>query len=99
MFGNLEEQQAKMAERLGQIKLSAEVGDGSIRIDCTAAGMIENITIDPQLIEHRDVEQLEDLMITAVNRAFELIKETEAREANSLLKDMLPPGMSGLFGA
>ena len=98
MFGNLEEQQAKMAEKLGQIKLSVEAGEGAIRINCTAAGVIENIHINPELLADNDAEQLEDLMITAVNRAFTLIKETESTEANSLLKDMLPPGMSGLFG-
>lgn len=98
MFGNLEEQQAKMAERLGQIKLVADAGDGAIKIECNAAGTIENITIDPAVVEQGDAEQLEDLMITAVNRAFQLIKETESREANSLLKDMLPPGMGNLFG-
>ena len=98
MFGNLEEQQAKMAEKLGQIKLSAEAGDGQIRIDCNAAGLVENVSIDPSLLEAQDAEQLEDLMITVMNRAFTLVKETEAREANSMLKDMLPPGMGGLFG-
>ncbi len=98
MFGNLEEQQAKMAERLAQIKLSAEAGEGRIRIDCHAGGLVENIHIDPSLVEEQDAEQIEDLMIIAVNRAFTLIKETEGKEANSLLKDMLPPGIGGLLG-
>jgi len=98
MFGNLEEQQKKMAAKLAEIKLSVEAGDGAIKIDCHAGGLIENITISPELIADGDQEQIEDLMITAVNRAFALIKDTESREANSLLKDMLPPGMEGLLG-
>lgn len=98
MFGNLEEQQAKMAEKLAQIKLSSEAGDGAIRIECNAAGVIENISLSDELMAGGDKEQIEDLMITAVNRAFELIKKTEASEANALLKDMLPPGMEGLLG-
>ena len=98
MFGNLEEQQAKMAERLKTIKLSAEAGSGSIKIDCNAGGEIENVHISPEVFENQDVEQLEDLMITVINRAFSLIKETESREASSMMKDILPPGMSGLFG-
>ncbi len=98
MFGNLEEQQAKMAAKLAEIKLNAEAGDGSIKIDGNAAGLIENVSISQTLVDSGDKEQIEDLMVIAVNRLFELIKKTEAAEANSLLKDMLPPGMDGLFG-
>jgi DNA-binding YbaB/EbfC family protein len=98
MFGNLEEQQAKMAERLKTIKLKAEAGQGAITIDCNAGGEVENVSLAPEIFENKDVEQLEDLLTIAINRAFDLIKETEGREAKSMMKDILPPGMQGLFG-
>lgn len=98
MFGNLEEQQAKMAERLKTIKLTAEAGNGTIKLDCNAGGEVENVSVSPDIFQNQDAEQLEDLLITVINRAFSLIKDTESREASAMMKEMLPPGMEGLFG-
>ncbi len=98
MFGNLEEHQEKMAARLAEIHLSSESGEGAVRIEANAAGVVKNIIIQDELIAAGDKEQIEDLLITAVNRIFGLIKETESKEANAMLKDMIPPGMEGMLG-
>ena len=98
MLGNLDEQKAKMKERLAQIKLNVEAGGGAVKIDCSADGAIQQIAIAPELLNPAEAEALEDLLITAITRMQALIKDTEAKEASSMLRDMLPPGMDHLLG-
>ena len=98
MLGNLDEQKARMKERLSQIKLNVAIGDGAVKIDGNASGEIENIMVASTLMASENTEELEDLLITAMNRMFGLIKDTEAKEANNMLRDILPPGMDHLLG-
>jgi DNA-binding protein YbaB len=45
-----------------------------------------------------DKEELEDLLLVAINRVLELAEEKAGVETQSLLKDMMPPGLGNLFG-
>ncbi len=101
MFGNFEEQQKEMREQLAQVTVEAEAGNGAVKVTANANREIINIAIDKDKLEWDDVEQIEDLLTVAVNRALELAAERESEEAQNLLKKMMPPGMgdlSNLFG-
>lgn len=97
MFGNLEEKQKEMREKLAQITLEAEAGAGKVKVKINAAREILDIKIDPEF-EYEEVEELEDLMVMAVNRAIAAAAAKEAEESQKMLKDMLPPGMGNLGG-
>ncbi|WCL81225.1 YbaB/EbfC family nucleoid-associated protein [Saprospira sp. CCB-QB6] len=97
MFGNIQEQQEKMRQRLTQIEVSAQAGGGAIQIRANAARQILDIKIDPEL-SLDDHEELEDLLLTAMNRVLAAAAEKEAAETESMLKDILPPGMGDLGG-
>lgn len=101
MFGDFEKQQEEMREQLAQITVEAEAGNGAVKVTANANREIINIAIDKDKLEWDDVEQVEDLLTVAVNRALELAAERESAEAQNLLKKMMPPGMgdlSNLFG-
>ncbi len=99
LFGNLEEQQKALKSKLREISIESDLGDTRVQVTANAAREITNIRIDPELIAaNGDPEELEDLILTAVNRALELAAEREAAETKILLKDLLPPGMGGLGG-
>lgn len=101
MFGDFEKQQEEMREQLAQITVEAEAGNGAVKVTANANREIINIAIDKDKLEWDDVEQVEDLLTVAVNRALELAAERESEEAQNLLKKMMPPGMgdlSNLFG-
>lgn len=101
MFGNLEEKQQEMRAQLAKITVEAEAGDGAVRVKANANREILNIAIDKDTIDWDDVEQVEDLVTVAVNRALELAAAKEAEESQKLIKSMMPPGMgdlSNLFG-
>lgn len=101
ILGNMEERQKEMREKLAQITVEAEAGDGAVKVTANAAREIINISINKEAIDLDDLEQLEDLLLVAVNRVIEKATVKEAEEGQKLMKDMLPPGLgdlSGLFG-
>ncbi len=98
MLGNMEEKQAEMKKKLAEMSVNSESGDGAVKITANANREITNISIDSEKLDLSDLEQLEDLMMVAINRALELAAEKEAEESQSLIKDMLPPGLDGLSG-
>ncbi|MEL6973181.1 MAG: YbaB/EbfC family nucleoid-associated protein [Bacteroidota bacterium] len=96
MMGQMEEMQAKMKEKLQAIEVIGEAGDGLVRVTANGAREIINVKIDPSLLD--DAEALEDLLLVATNRALEEAALKEAAEGKSLLGNMLPGGLGGLFG-
>ena len=98
LFGNVEEQQKAIQEKLTAIPIQATAGDGQIQIDGNATGVITNIAINVTGLENDVKEELEDLMLTAVQRFIEMSKKTESEESAKSIKEMLPPGMENLFG-
>ena len=96
MFGNMEEIQKKLREKLVTILVEAQAGDGAVTVQANATRAITNISIDSSKIDLEDTEQLEDLLLVAINRAIELAAEKEAAEGQNMLKEMMPPGMGGL---
>lgn len=101
MFGNIQEQQKELQEKLSSITVDAEVENGAIKVTASANKEIVNISIDSTKIDLNDKEQLEDLLLTATNRALQLAAEEGAKETQKLLNDMVPGGLGslgGLFG-
>ena len=45
-----------------------------------------------------DKEQLEDVLMVAVNRALAQAGEQTAAETEKMMSSMMPPGLAGLFG-
>jgi len=96
LMGNFEEKQQKMQESLKLITVEAEAGDGAVKVQANAAREVLNVSIDKTKIDLEDMDQLEDLLVVAVNRVIEQASLKEAEESQKILSDMLPPGMGGL---
>ncbi len=96
LFGNLEEQQKAVSEKLATLKLEAEAGNGAVKVTSDGNQKILNIHINKDALDWDDKEQVEDLVLEAINRVLELSKDKAAEEAQNLVKDILPPGMGGL---
>lgn len=96
MFGNLEAQQQEMREKLANLRIETQAGEGAVKVVANANREIVNITINKDALDWDDVEQVEDLVMVAVNRAMEQATKMEAEEAQKLVQNMLPPGMDDL---
>jgi len=94
MMKNMQSQQEEMQKTLKKIKLS--VSKNGISIEANAAREILNISIDQELMN--DKEQLEDLMIVAMNDINKAIQDQEAVASQDMMNKMLPGGLAGLGG-
>jgi len=103
MFGDMMNQMQQQQEAL-QAKLSAmritETTDG-IAVTVSGTREVVNVKIDESIMADGDAEQVEDLLVIALNRALSKAAEVEQTEAQSLMSGMMPggmPDMSSLFG-
>lgn len=98
LLGDMQSKQKDLQEKLGQIKVTGESGDNAVVVTANANKEVLNISIDQNKVTLEDVEELEDLMLIAVNRALEKAAIEQEQASKSLMNEMLPPGMGGLFG-
>ena len=98
LFGNIEEQQEELQQNLESIKLESSVLDGAIIVKGNAKREVLDIIIDDTKIDTSEVDQLQDLLVTAVNDLILMATEAEQVESQKLINDIMPPGLGGLFG-
>ena len=96
LLGNMQQQQEAMKEKLATILVEAEAGEGAIKVTATADKQIKNISINKEKLDWEDAEQVEDMLLIALNRALEKAEEKAASEAQNLINNMMPGGMGGL---
>lgn len=96
LFGNVEQQQKDLQEKLAKIEVNGESGDGAIKVTANANQKILNISIDKAKLDWEDSEEVEDLLLIAMNRTLEKAAQTQAAESQKLIQNMMPPGMGGL---
>jgi DNA-binding YbaB/EbfC family protein len=92
----LQEEMVKAQEALGDETLSVTAGGGAIEVVITGHQHIQNITIDPEVVDPEDVEMLQDLVVAAVNEAIEASKKLAADRLGALTGG-LGMGLPGLF--
>ena len=95
MFGDLEEKQKALQEKLAGIVIDESAAGGKLSISVNARREVLNISIDPELAA--DPEQLEDMLVITMNKALQSATAVEVEEGQKLMKDMLPPGLDKLF--
>ncbi|MEM9549025.1 MAG: YbaB/EbfC family nucleoid-associated protein [Bacteroidota bacterium] len=96
LMGNMEEKQKAMKDKLQAIHIT-EKQEG-ITIEGNGAREILNIEIDDEYFSPDRKEELEDLLLVAINNLQQKIAAEEAKESQNMISQMLPPGMEGLFG-
>jgi DNA-binding protein YbaB len=98
MFGNLlgdfEKKQKELLDKTAEITVETTIS--GIKVAANGKKEILNISIeDPSVLS--DKEQLEDLLVAAVNRALDEAGEKAAIETQKAMEQMLPPGFGDLF--
>jgi nucleoid-associated protein EbfC len=92
MFDKLMQAQQMAGEikkRLDNISVMAEVEGGKIKISSTANKRITNVSIDPQFLASADAEELEDLLLTAMNKVLEQADNVHQTEMQAVMRNMM----------
>lgn len=99
MFDKLFQAQQKAEEikkRLDTITVSGEAEGGLIRVVATANKEIKEVIIDPIFLSNAEKEELEELLVVALNKAIVQAENISQSEMQAASKDMLG-GLGGLF--
>ena len=100
MFDKLFEAQQKAGEvktRLDAITVTGTAEGGNIIVNANANKVVQSITIDEEFLRSADREELEELLVIAVNKAMEQADNVSQSEMAAMTKDMFG-GLGGLFG-
>jgi len=97
MIKQAQQMQAKMAEmqaKLDQIEVTGAAGGGMVQVTLNGKGDMRKVKIDPSLVDPKDVEVLEDLILAAANDAKAKVEAHVAAEMAKLTGGLnLPPGL------
>jgi len=100
MFDKILEAQQKAGEvkkRLDAITVTGTAEGGKVKVNANGNKKILSINIDEELVQEADKEQLEDLVLIAVNKALEQAENVSQSEMAAMTQQMFG-GMGGLFG-
>jgi DNA-binding YbaB/EbfC family protein len=98
MLAKVQEMQAKMADaqtRLRQLETTAEVGGGMVRVRANGKQEVLSISIEKSVVSPDDVSMLEDLIVSAVNKALDQSRALAQDELGKATSGMIPdiPGL------
>jgi len=89
-IAKLQEQMAQAQAELAETTITETVGGGAVSVTMSGDQSCRAVTIDPDLLVDADVEMLQDLILSAVNKALE--------SSRKLSEDKMAPFTSMLGG-
>ncbi|MDP9046984.1 MAG: YbaB/EbfC family nucleoid-associated protein [Bacteroidota bacterium] len=100
MFDKLMQAQQKAGEvkqRLEGITVTGSAEGGKITITANGNKEIQSVQIDEDFFKDADKEQLEELLVIAINKAMEQADNVSQSEMAAMTKEMFG-GLGNLFG-
>lgn len=99
MIGKIKETQQKVEEtkiRLNSVSLDEQSSDGLLKVTISANREIRNIEVDQELLQ--DKEQLEDYLVTTLNKAIKKASDLHEAELAAVAREGMPdiPGLDNL---
>jgi len=84
---------AKMQEELKTKQIEASSGGGMVKVTSNGQQEILEIKIEPSLLEEKDIEMLQDLVLAAVNEALNRSREMVQEEMAKITGGFNIPGL------
>ncbi len=92
----MQQQMAKVQAELEHKTVEADAGGGMVKVTATGKQQIVKIQINKEVINPAEGDMLEDLVLTAVNKALDESQKMAADEMNRATNGMMPniPGLN-----
>ncbi|MCF6158653.1 MAG: YbaB/EbfC family nucleoid-associated protein [wastewater metagenome] len=94
MQKQMEEIQNELKERV----IEASSGGGMVTVHINGKQEILSIKIDPEVVDPKDVQMLEDLILSAVSQAMKKSQELYQSEMEKITGGLNVPGLQGILG-
>lgn len=99
-IGKLMKQAARIQQQMEQLQatlasqtVESTSGGGVVKVIAKCDGSIASLKIDPQTVNPAETQLLEDLILTAVNKALAEAKEISTTEMGKVTGGMNIPGL------
>jgi len=99
-LGKLMQRAARMQQEMEQVQaqlskrtVEATSGGGAVKIVCNCDGILSSIKIDPQALNPADAQLLEDMILTATNKALADARAIANAEMGKVTQGLNLPGM------
>jgi DNA-binding YbaB/EbfC family protein len=89
----LQQKMAEMQERLNQVELEGTSGGGVVQVTVNGKGEMRKLSIDPSLVDPKEVEVLEDLIVAAFNDGKSKIEAHISEEMGKVTGGLNIPGL------
>ena len=89
----MQAEMTRVQEELAKREVEGTSGGGAVKAIAHCDGTIASIKIDPKVVDPKDVEMLEDLVLGAVTNALQTAKKTQEEEMGKVTAGMNLPGM------
>lgn len=83
----------KLQEELATREFTGTSGGDAVTVKVNGSQKVLSVTIKPDVMAAGDVEMLQDLVLTAVNDAIRMAKETSEKEMAKITGGFSLPGM------
>lgn len=83
----------KAQEELATREFESTSGGGAVKIVMLGSYQIKSVDIQADVISAGDKDMLQDLIVTAVNEAFRVVKTTSDEEMSKITGGFSMPGM------
>lgn len=83
----------EIKQRLDAITVTGSAEGGKITVKANASKVVQSVTIDEEFLKAADKEELEELLVIAINKAMEQADNVSQSEMAAMTKDMF----GGLF--
>lgn len=95
LMGQMKDMMAASQSKMDAIRV--EVEKEGVKVVCNGHRHVLDISIADELIASGDREQLEDLILAAVNEAMIKAEEQSGSALKGLTDGLIPGGLDGLF--
>lgn len=90
MMGKMQEQMEVVKDKLNNISVTGEADNGNVKAVANGNRLLNSITIDADFYKNASKEQLEELIVTAANRALEQAERVEKTEMSHSMMGIIP---------
>jgi DNA-binding YbaB/EbfC family protein len=80
-------------EAMTKQEFEGSAGGGMVKVVLNGAGEMQRVSINPEVVDPKDVEMLEDMILAAFTNAQEKVKELSNATISNITGGMKLPGM------
>ncbi|PKM86519.1 MAG: YbaB/EbfC family nucleoid-associated protein [Firmicutes bacterium HGW-Firmicutes-12] len=85
---------AKLQEEMVNKQVEATAGGGAVKIVMNGKQEVQQLVIDPEVLNPEDVEMIQDLLTAAFNEALRKSQDMVSQDMNKITGGMkMPPGL------